>query len=188
VASLNGSNHYIAFYGAGASGLTTSSFTIIYFTRDGSTINSITDPVTFHSFSIVSVGGGYYYAKYTPSQGGFYYLAFSCAAHSIFIADAADIDELSVINLSQDTSGTNALKPITVPGDSTPLNEYILMIFQSSDWQVGRIDNTYAVAMTQLDDQGNWLTTPLAVSPGTYHLVIKNNYGTTQVFKPFLEV
>lgn len=94
-----------------------------------------------------------------------------------------DVYDVSVINLTQNYGGTNALLPLG--GD---LSSYILMIFNSSDWEVGNCDNTYAIAMTELDDSGNWQVSPLSIVPGTYHLIIRNNFGITTVFRPYLSV
>jgi hypothetical protein len=185
-----GSWYYFGFY-ATATGLTTSNFTVDKFTKDGVTV----DTNTSTSLIIVEIGSGYYYAKYVPASSGLYVLALSNIANSLHHVDVADIQSApNVSNLNQDTGGVNALKPAVPDVRITGLrfqpiiSEYILMVFQSSDWQVGRVDNTYAVAMTQLDKNGNWLTTPLPVLPGTYHIIIRNNFGTTKVIRAFLEV
>lgn len=63
------------------------------------------------------------------------------------------------------------------------------MVFQSSDWKVGRTSNSYAVGMTQLDVSGNWISTPIVVTPGqSYTVLIRNNAGLTHVLQPNLEV
>lgn len=184
------SNHYFSFFGT-VTGLTTSNFSIAVFTKDGVAV----DADTRNSFAIVEISGGYYYAKYIPSDTGLYFLAITNVANSVNVSNIADVQAApNVVNLSQDTGGTNSLQPgipdITIQGlpQQPDISEYILMVFQSSDWQVGRVDNSYAVAMTQLDSQGNWLTTPLSVLPNTYHIIIRNNYGTTKVIQAYLEV
>jgi len=98
-----------------------------------------------------------------------------------------------LVNLTQDTGGTGALVPtLPIPFSSGPpavdLSQYLLMVFQSSDWDVGRIDNTYALGITELDVAGNWITSPIYVISGTYHVIIRNNYGTTKVIKAYLGV
>lgn len=184
-----GNYHYFAFYGV-VNGLTVLDFTVLVFTVDGVTV----DTATSDSLDVIGVGSGFYYAKYLPSKAGFYYLALSNVAHGIKVADAEDIEASEfVVNLTQDTGGTNALRPIAFKflsaGGSIPgLDEYLLMIFQSDDWKVGRTQNSFAVAMTRLDIHGNWLTSPLVVSPGTYHVIIRNNFGVTRVIKSNLDV
>lgn len=180
-----GSNHYIGFY-VGSTGLITSSFTVNAFTVNGSAVSS----ATLASLKITEVGGGYYYATYVPSVSGTYFLGLSNG--SFHLADCEDMMALNIVNLSQDTGGTNALQPSlpTVNGAvGTTLSQYLLMVFQSSDWNVGRTDTSYAVGITQLDDSGNWLSTPIAVSPGqSYTVLIRNNAGLTMVIQPNLEV
>jgi hypothetical protein len=188
MAFLANSNHYISFSST-ITGLSTSSFTIVHFSKDDVAV----DTATRNSFKVKEVLPGYYYATYIPTEAGFYYLAFrDTGTSTIQITDAADIDIISVVDLTQDTTGVDALKPslpdVIKEFQGTDLSEYILMVFQSADWQVGRTDNIYAVAMTQLDETGNWLTTPLSISPDTYHLIIRNSFGVTKVFKAFLEV
>lgn len=186
MASEANSFHQIGFY-CSTAGLITSSFAIDHFTKDGSAVDS----VTLASFAIVEIGGGYYYARYKPTQSGFYYLGFSKVSIGCHVADAIDIDEANFVNLTQDTPTDGALQPTlpsAPPSIATPLNQYMLFVFQSSDWEVGRTATTYAIAVTGLDAEGNWTNTPLVISPGTYHIVIRNNYGITKVIQPFLEV
>lgn len=186
MASEANSNHQIGFY-CGTTGLITSGFTIDHFTKDGLAVDS----VTLASFTIIEIGGGYYYAQYKPTQSGFYYLGFSKVSISCHVADAIDIDEANFVNLTQDTPTDGALKPTlpqAPPSIATPLDQYLLFVYQSSDWEVGRTATTFAVAVTGLDVDGNWANAPLVISPGTYHIVIRNNYGVVKVIQPFLEV
>lgn len=182
-----GNYHYFGFY-VGTTGLTTVDFTIDVFTVDGVAV----DAPTLASFEVIEVSGGYYYAKYLPSKAGFYFIGIHRLA--LHFADSEDISESEfVVNLTQNTGGANALRPapfkfLSAGGNSPTLAEYLLMVFQSEDWDVGRKANTFAVAMTKLDVNGNWLTSPLVVSPGTYHIIIRNNFGATKVIKPNLEV
>lgn len=181
-----GNNHYIGFY-IETSGLTLSNFNVDIFTNDGITVDSVTNA----SLNIVEMGDGYYYATYTPSSPGTYYLGLSYMGQHI--VDCEDIiASPSVINITQDTGGTNALRPILPTSNAaigTTLSQYLLMIFRSSDWKVGRTNVFYAVGVTQLDDSGNWLHTPITVSPGqSYTVLIQNNAGITKVIQPNLEV
>ncbi len=181
MATQAGSLYYIAFY-AGVGGLVTSDFDIIIFTNNGTAVDSNTRS----SLAIVEVGFGFYYVRYNPSSAGLYYLGLSNVANAINIANSVDIKEATfAVNLTQDTGGVDNLKPNFV---GITLSEYLLMVFDSGDWQVGRTDNTYAAAMTGLDDEGNWLATPLVISPGTYHIIIRNNFGSTISIATFLEV
>lgn len=98
--------------------------------------------------------------------------------------------ENAVVNLTQNTGGTNALSPIGVLPSAfmatfQPLDN-LLMIFKSSDWQVGRISSSFAVATTQLDSNNNWVSTPLVVLPNIYHVIVRSNSGVTCVIKAFL--
>lgn len=180
-----GSNHYVGFY-VGQTGLVTSDFTVDVFTVNG----SLVDVATSSSLAMAEVGGGYYFATYIPSTAGRYFLGFTYL--TFHIADCEEmLDSPAVVELTQNTGGTNALRP-TLPKTSgavgTTLSQYLLMVFQASDWKVGRTDNSFAFAITQLDDSGNWLSSPLAVSPGTYTILIRNNSGLTMVIQPNLEV
>jgi hypothetical protein len=183
------SNHYFGFY-LGTLGKTTVDFTVDVFTIDDASV----DTPTLSSFEVVEMGSGYYYASYLPTKAGRYFLGFHCSTQ--FFADCEDISAADfVVKLSQDTGGSNQLRPslpmskflvgLQKPGD---LSEYLLMVFQSDDWNVGRTQNTYAVAMTRLDASGNWLTTPLMLSPDTYHIIIRNNYGNTMVVAANLDL
>lgn len=196
MAFLTGENHYVAFF-LGDPGHTTAEFQIDIFTVDGGPVSALTRA----SFAIVDVGAGYYYAKYVPSTAGFYVFAFSSSTLFVNFVDAADIldvapttaDVIQVVNLTQNTGGTGALKPrLPESFSSGPpavrLSQFLLMVFRTSDWNVGRQENNFVVAMTELDDVGNWRTSPLAVPHDTYHVIIRNNYKVTKVVKASLEV
>lgn len=167
-------------------GHVTSDYTIDIFHKDGLAVSTS----TLTSFTVTQVSSGYYYAQYTPSSAGFYVIGISRTGIKKAI-DVADIEEANFVDLTQDTPTANALKP-SLPVVRTPfpvpLNEYVLMVFASSDWDVGRKTAHFAVAMTELDVNGNWRTTPLTISPGTYHIVIQNNIGVQVVIKAYLEV
>lgn len=179
--STTNATHSIPFYG-GVVGLTISNFSIDIFTVDGNTV----DTSTRASLVIQPIGfTGYYLAQYTPTIPGFYCLAIFNAAHTIRVINGVDIDQaLSYVNLTQDTGGVGAL----VPSNISDIEQYLLMVFLSTDWQVGRTDPSYAVASTGLDNQGNWLSTPLIIQHGTYNVVVQNNSGIIVVIKAFLEV
>lgn len=183
------SPHQVAFFVSGGIGLTLASFHVDIFTCN----NVIVDSKVSSSLQVVELGSGYYYAIYTPDKAGFYILALSNIAHSFHVIDSADIDEANYVFLTKDTPTTNALKPTLPNTESNPasagsLDLYLLLVFQSSDWQVGRQTSDWAVTSSGLDSSGNWISTPLVVAPGTYHIVIRNNLGTTKVIKAFLEV
>jgi len=128
----------------------------------------------------------YYQFEYTPDVPGYYLFSASSGLALTFVIDGVDIDsEDSYVLLTQ--GGTQATPVDLVPNVKGPQN-YILMVFLSSDWQVGRYSPLYAVASTQLDPQGNWLSTPLTVQHGTYHVVVQANDGTQVVIAAFLEV
>jgi hypothetical protein len=61
-------------------------------------------------------------------------------------------------------------------------------VYNSSDWTSGNTGTFYALDSTQLDSSGNWLTTPIYVIPGTYHIVIRDSTGAVTVLKPYLQV
>lgn len=194
MAFVANSSHQIAFYQvSGTTGLTTSAFNIDFFTFNGDNV----DATVLATFTITEMGEGYYYATYVPDAAGFYILAFSDSLGT-FVADACDIDEANFVNLTQDYPTHNNLKPKlpntvslsqgAAKDQQQTLQQYLLMLFNSSDWAVGRTSSDWAVASTELDDQGNWQVTPITVSPGTYHVVIRNNFNVTYVFKPNFEV
>ena len=55
--------------------------------------------------------------------------------------------------------------------------DYILYVFQSSDWVANRRDAGYAMGSSRLDTQGNWYQ-QVAVTPGTYHIVLLSSTET----------
>lgn len=181
-----GAFHYVGFF-VGVSGLTTTDFVVDVFTKDGTSV----DAPTLASLEVIEVGVGYYYAKYLPSSSGLYYLGISNSDNFINVGNAVAITEAdSYVYLTQDTGGTNALRPTLPFNKFNPgtISDYVLLVYLSSDWRVGRNANIHAVAVTQLDHGGNWLSSPLTVQHDTYHIVIKNNDGVSRVIKANLEV
>lgn len=171
--------HIFPFY-VGFAGLVTSDFTVVIFTRDTHPVSA----ATLDSLTVTELTGGFYMASYTPDVTGDFLLALSNVAHNVHVIESVDVNEgIIVVDLTQDTPTTNALKP-----SGTNLNEFLLMVFNSHDWDVGKTDTMYALAQTELDVDGNWEATPLVVVPGTYHIIIRNNFGVTKVFKPYLKV
>lgn len=137
------------------------------------------------SLKLIYVGSGFYQFEYVPDVPGYYLLAATSAllmGTYIKMINGVDVDSEDAYVLL-----TQATPPGLVPNVVGPQN-YILMLFLSSDWQVGRYNPLYAVASTQLDSQGNWLSTPLTVQHGTYHVVVQANNGTQVVIAAFLEV
>ena len=158
---------------------------VVYFTvTNGNSTVNVSSAVT-RSLKLVYVGSGFYQFEYTPDVPGYYFFSATSALLDgvyTYVVDGVDIDsEDSYVLLTQTTP------PGLVPNVVGPQN-YILMIFLSSDWQVGRHSPLYAVASTQLDSQGNWLSTPLTVQHGIYHVVVQANDGTQVVIAAFLEV
>lgn len=157
---------------------------------------SLSSPVLGVSFDNLRY---YYQFRYIPDIPGYYLFAASGAGVSLvptYVIDGVDIDsEDSFVSLSQDTGPNGDPVPgYLVPKISNPQN-YILMVFLSSDWQVGRYDPLYAVSSTELDSKGNWLSTPLYVTHqskastnNSYHVVVQANDGTKIVVAAFLEV
>lgn len=195
-----GSPYYVAFsvettpgWGGGSlgSGLTLSNFTVNVFTVNGVSV----DAITRNSLAVVDVGGGYYYATYIPSTIGTYFLGLSIPP-SFYVADCVeigtDVSDVSITYLTQNTGGVNALRPkLPSVGAAvgTILSQYLLMVFPYNDWIIGNTGNSYAIGTTQLDDNGNWIISPIAVSPQqSYTIAIRNNAGLTTVIKPNLEV
>lgn len=157
---------------------------VSFFTVDDLSISTSTV-----GLAIVGQGNGQYVATYVPNAPGYYYLSLYNTANDVRILDAQEIDDSStlaggsnVVLLNQDFGGVGALKPtVTNP------QLYVLLVYNSSDWAAGRQSTTYSIGMTGLDINGNWLTTPITVVHGTYHIVIMSNTVTT-VIMPYLEV
>lgn len=181
-----GRTHYVPFrvgtVAAPITGLNLVSFVIV-FTRDNVNITGASQ-----ALAVVSNGTGQYCATYTPTAAGFYHLELYNIANTTLITDnveidtpqtAADVDDF--VALTQDFGGVGALKPTVDNADA-----FTLMVFLSQDWQVGKTDNSFAIQMTPLDTNGNWLTTPLSVNHSTYHIVIKDTVGDVVVIRPFL--
>lgn len=178
--------HYFAFYGH-VTGLILSNFVIDRFTKDG----FVVDSTTSSTLALVEVGVGYYYIKYIPSSAGIYVLALSNVAHSINEVDIIEIEGADeAIELTQNTGGVDNLKPNITSKFYPDINyaDFLLMIFDSVDWQVGRTDDDFAIGTSELDSLGNWVEDSIIVSPGTYHILIRDNIDTTFVIKPFFTV
>lgn len=181
-----GRTHYIPFrvgtVAAPTAGLNLTSFVVV-FTRDNVNITAISQ-----ALAVVNNGLGRYCATYVPTDPGFYYLELYNVSSTTLITNSVEIDTAltaadvdNFVSLTQDFGGVGALKP-NVPN----VADYILSIFYSKDWQVGRTDSSYSVASTTLDAGGNWLSTPLAVTHDTYHVVLQNMDGESIVIRPFL--
>lgn len=148
----------------------------ITFTRNGV---ACTDPLT-----LLNIGGGTYDLEYTPSAAGRDIIQIDDNTDDLHYTDIAVIEPGSdVVSLTQNTPTTNALQ-VTVPNPST----YTLYVYDSSDWATGNTDTFDALAFTQINSSGNWLTATLYVIPGTYHIVIRNGSGAVQVLKAYLQV
>jgi hypothetical protein len=173
------------------------SFLSVYFTRDGI---ACTDPLTFVEH--VGHGGGRYTLSYFPSVSGHDYIDISYFVAGDPAADPAIPDKYfyahesmdivtqqqlvgasTAIVLTQNTPTANALR-VTVPNPQT----YTLYVYRSSDWQTGATATVNAVASTQLDTSGNWITGALTVISGTYHVIIRDGSGAVTVIKAYLQV
>lgn len=112
--------------------------------------------------------------------------------HFVDVADISDSGDgpLAVVDLTQNYGSTGALVPVLSVSlaKTYTLDQFVLFIFNSSDWNVGRKDPMYAIGATALDVSGNWASTPITVVPGTYHIVIMNSDNVIVVIAPFLQV
>lgn len=188
MAYLINREHFVPFRvvisGTPVTGLTLGSFTKI-FNRD---LVTATETV-----SITEKGDGLYYATYTPTHAGFFYLQLTYTPGSgspVVITDSIEIDDqasfaglTNLISVTQDYHSTNYL----VPAIASPEN-YVLNFYKSSDWQIGRRTSTYVANTTNLDGSGNWVTETLYMLPDTYHVVVQNNAGYFAVLVPFLVI
>jgi hypothetical protein len=139
--------------------------------------------------TLLELGAGRYTIRYTPSAAGHDFIEIDYAAAGFTLLSSEDIISSvtllggsSAISLTQNTPTANALKVTSVPD---PAN-WTLYLYHSSDWQTGNTETYQAVASTQLEASGNWLFTPLSVTSGTYHVVIRNGAGAVQVIKAYL--
>ena len=153
---------------------------VITFAREGI---ACTDPL-----SLVNNGGGSYCLSYTPSAVGRDVIYIDDNVNDLHYCDIETISvsgdgSSTAVSLTQNTPTPNALQ-VTVPNASS----YTLYVYNSSDWTGGNTDTFYALDSTQLDSSGNWLTTPIYVIPGTYHIVIRNGAGAVQVLMAYLTV
>lgn len=140
--------------------------------------------------TLVNKGSGLYILEYTPSANGHDYIELYDAADDIRHIDSEDVDDAttffditSSVLLTQDFGSVGALKPVI----ANPQN-YTLYVFVSQAWQTGQTDPGNAVAATNLDTSGNWITSPLSVNHGTYHIVLIGSAGDTHVIRTFLTV
>jgi hypothetical protein len=159
-----------------------------HFTRNGVTC---TDALTF-----TELGDGRYQFSYTPSAAGhdvldIHWQSSADVTKFFFATNSEDIVAPAmllggsvVINLTQNTPTTNALKVTQVVNPAA----FTLYVYLSSDWQAGNTDTSQAIASTQLDSSGNWLTAILPLTPGTYHIVIRDSLGTVQVIQAYLQL
>lgn len=138
---------------------------------------------------------GLYYASYTPSSRGHDYLEIYDPLYDFRVIDAEDIapasdgsspdsDISQVVALTQDYGTEGRFTVI----DRNP-TRFNVLVFKSFDWQAGRIDPSYALAGTSVDEQGNWTAPILTVLPDTYHVIaIDSSSGETRVLAAFLKV
>jgi hypothetical protein len=137
------------------------------------------------SLTFTEVQTGLYCCSYTPTIPGFYYVSISHNG-SVVATDTVEIDVATTSNtvgLTQDYGYVGRFKIPT----SNPTNTKIV-IFNSTDWLVGNISSAYLVGATSVDSSGNWLTTPIYVPHGTYHVVQTIANTTTKVLAAFMVV
>lgn len=135
---------------------------------------------------------GLYFLEYTPSAIGEDYIDIYDATNDERLVDDEVIVSaaseggsggLNVVQLSQDTGGTGALK-VTLSNPST----YTVYVFVSQDWQSGRCSATDAIAQTAINADGSWAEPSLTVLPGTYHIVAMSASGAVYVMRSFLQL
>jgi hypothetical protein len=181
-----GQSRLIEFWIANVSSVPITTYTLsnftITFTRNGV---ACTD-----ALALVNNGGGSYCLEYTPSIAGRDVINIDDNVNDLHYCDIEDItadggsDSTStVLSITQNTGGANALQ-VTA---ASPMS-YTLYVYNSSDWQTGNTDTSAAVGYTQLDSSGNWLTTPIYLTSGTYHVIIRDGAGAVTVLQAFLSV
>lgn len=181
-----GRQRYIEIYLVTANGVPITNRVIsafnIYFTRN---MVACTDALTMHE-----IGNGLYVLTYMPSTEGHDFLQVVDSVTNTRFTNTEEIYDTAslfgtsaVISLTQDTGGIGSLKP-TAPD---PTN-WTLYIYNSSDWQNGNTSTASALGSSQLDSNNNWLTSPIDVTHGTYHIVIRNLSGSVTVIRAFLEI
>ena len=155
----------------------------IFFTRNGV---ACTD-----SMSLTEVGNGRYYIKYTPSAEGHDYVEVDYALAGLtfafpedIVSSASILGPSNIVSLTDAYLSDNSLKITSV---SDPQN-WTLYVYDSAGWQQGSTETYDAVASTTLNSDGSWVTTPLSVSPGTYHFVIRNQSGSVVVIRANAQV
>jgi len=154
----------------------------VFFTRNAVVC---TDPL-----SLVELGSGRYILEYTPSAAGHDYLEMYDPPSQIRIEDSEDIDDANTffdlsatVGVSQDYGSIGRYKVIV----SNP-SSYVLYVFYTSDWDAGKTATNFALAATNIDSSGNWLSTPITLVHGTYNLVLFGADGTIIVVAASLVV
>ena len=153
-----------------------------FFTRNTVTC---TDPL-----SLNELGSGRYVLEYTPTAAGHDYVEIYDPPTDLRVEDSEDIDDASTffgltttVDLSQDYGSAGRYKvTLSNPGS------YILYVFNTSDWVNGNTATNFAIATTNIDSSGNWLSTPISVVHGTYNLVLFGRDGSKVVIASSLEV
>jgi hypothetical protein len=162
-------------------GLTLANFTVI-FTRD--------NVACADALNLVDNGTGHYVLEYTPSVVGHDYIELYNVTNDVRPSDAEDIIDVAgssgltpnTVNLTQDTGSIGRYK-ITFANPQT----YSVYVFNSQDWQSGLTSSANALVGTTIDTFGNWVSTPLVVLHGTYHIVAISS-STSIVLSAFLQV
>jgi hypothetical protein len=159
--------------------LTLADFSVI-FTRNNAACGD--------TLSLVNNGTGHYVLTYIPSAVGHDYVELYNVANDVRPSDAEDVQSgalvgTDTVGLTQDYGSVGRYK-ITFADPQT----YSVYVFNSQDWQTGLTSPASALIGTTIDTFGNWISTPLMVLHGTYHIVAIKNTGASVVLSAFLQV
>ncbi len=160
-------------------GLTQGDFSII-FRRDNA---DCSDPLSFLNY-----GDGSYTFFYTPTAPGHDYLDLYNAANDIrtlytedIVSPRSIIGGSDAVTVDQNYTGAGNLE-VTQPD---PIS-WVLLIFASTDWDLGNRADADAIGLTTVDSLGNWIN-PITVTPGRYHIVVRNP-PTVVIMKAYFEI
>lgn len=136
------------------------------------------------TLTLTHQGSGLYYLQYTPTAAGRDVIQIDDNTNDLHYTDVAVIDPGSdVVAITQNTPTTDALK-VTAANPA----DYTLYVYDSNDWVTGNSETYSALGSTQIDASGNWVSSPIYLTPGTYHIVIRTLHRGVTVIKPFLQV
>ena len=137
------------------------------------------------ALSLIDCGAGRYILNYIPSAVGHDYLELYDANDGVRIVDSEDVmidpEQTGVIQFVESWASPNQFQLQVAEPQS-----YTLAVIESSVWQAGTPNLLSAVASTQLDADGNWITSPLTILPGVYHIAAFGPTGQVVVLAAFL--